>query len=149
MTLKHKTIQPTSPILRPSLPHLLGRCACSYEHQNPEANLRKFDFVGHVLVFIILESGFLGLAYCCLMWPIPIYSLPSTSSTEIKAITTVITVVWHMYTTFVVKDIALSVLSAECMAQYWHTGQLMPNKTDKVLQIESGLLVQTSHFFTT
>ncbi|KAF9443439.1 hypothetical protein P691DRAFT_842780 [Macrolepiota fuliginosa MF-IS2] len=111
--------------------------------------VRKSGFVGRVLVFIVLEFGFLGLAYRWLMWPVPIYPSPFASSTEIKAITTAIAVIWHACAAFVVKDIALSVLSAECMAQYQRTGQLMPNKTDEVSQITSGLLVQTSYFFTT
>ncbi|KAF9441209.1 hypothetical protein P691DRAFT_791888 [Macrolepiota fuliginosa MF-IS2] len=111
--------------------------------------VRKFDFVGRGLVFIILEFSFLGLSYRCLGQPIPIYPPAFLSPTEVKAAATAIAIVWHTFAIFVVKDVVLFVLSAECMAQYRRTGDLMPDTTDRVSRITSGLLQQASYFLTT
>ncbi|KAF9441455.1 hypothetical protein P691DRAFT_791325 [Macrolepiota fuliginosa MF-IS2] len=97
---------------------------------------------------MVLEFGFLGLAYRCLVKPIPIYPPPSTSPTETKAIVTVLAVIWHTLAAFVVKDIILCVFGAECMEQYYRTGRLEPEKTDTVSRITTGLLVQISYFLT-
>ncbi|KAF9441991.1 hypothetical protein P691DRAFT_765685 [Macrolepiota fuliginosa MF-IS2] len=112
-------------------------------------HIRKFDFAGRALVFIALEFSFLGLAYRCLVRPIPIHLPPFVSPTEIKAATTIISVIWHTLAAFAVKDIVSSILSAECMAQYRRTGDLVPDETDRVSWITSGILAQTSYFLTT
>ncbi|KAF5354830.1 hypothetical protein D9756_005722 [Leucocoprinus leucothites] len=97
-------------------------------HKNQQID--KLDFYWRAGIFVILEAAFLGFGYRCLTNPIPI-NLPSyLSIREARGAATVLSISWHSLTGFLVKDVIYAVFSAEFST------------------ITSGLLVQTSTFFT-
>ncbi len=101
-----------------------------------------------MIVFVILEFGFLVLAGYCLINPVPVRLPAFVLAPQAKSVTITVVVIWRTLAVFPIKDIISSVFSAEFAAQYNRKGSLEPKSSDRVSRATSGLLDQVIHFWT-
>lgn len=103
----------------------------------------RHSFLIRVIIFVLLESGFIALVSAALHKPIFLHG--SFTNSEVKGAATVIAIVWHALAIYVVKDILLNIFSAEWTGQYDESRNLTLQELDIVSRLTTGLIDQAKH----
>ena len=98
------------------------------------------NFRIRLLLFCLIEAGFIALASVCLTRPLPLTL--GFSDSKVRGGLTVISIIWHSLAVFAGGNITTDAFSREWSVQSEH---LIPGTTDKVSTINSGLIDRTSH----
>ena len=98
------------------------------------------NFRIRLLLFFLIEAGFIALASVCLARPLPL--MLGFSDSKVKGGLTVISIIWHSLAVFAGVKIAIDAFSREWSVQLEH---MIPGTTDIVSTINSGLIDRTSH----
>jgi len=98
------------------------------------------NFRIRLLLFFLIEAGFIILAFVCLARPLPLTL--GLSESKVKGGFTVVFVVWHSLAVFASGNIITDAFSREWSVQSEH---MVPGTTDRVSTINSGLLDRTLH----
>jgi len=93
-----------------------------------------------LLLFCLIEAGFIALASVCLARPLPLTL--GFSDSGVKGGLTVISIVWHSLAVFAGGKITIDAFSREWSVQL---EQIVSGTTDRVSTINSGLLDRTLH----
>lgn len=104
----------------------------------------RYSFLIRLIIFLLLEFGFIALASAALWKPIILHL--SFTVTEVKGAFTAITILWHTIAIYIVKDILLNVFSAEWMEQHRLSPNLPLQELDSVSRLTTGFFDQTGHF---
>ncbi|KAF7782890.1 hypothetical protein Agabi119p4_2266 [Agaricus bisporus var. burnettii] len=113
-----------------------------FQEPNPRV-IPRHSFLIRFIIFVLLEFGFIALVFTTLWRPVILHL--SFTITEVKGTFTVIAILWHALAIFAVKDILLSIFSAECIEQYRKSQSLSPRELDRVSRLTTGFLDQTKH----
>jgi hypothetical protein len=103
----------------------------------------RHSFLIRVVIFVLLELCYVTLVSVALRRPI-ILDL-SFKITEVKSVLTAIAILWHSLAVFAVKDILLSIFSAEWIEQYDGSRSLTLQELDGVSRLTTGFIDQFKH----
>lgn len=107
-------------------------------------------FVLRIVLFILLESGFLALAGVCLSRPLLLLeTLSDFSFAELKGAFTVVFIIWQSLSVALVKGIVIEVFGSEWRVQASRSGTIIARETDKVSTLTAGYRDLINHFFST
>lgn len=95
--------------------------------------------------FLLLELGYVALTTFCLYSTVILPSSFNEHQTEVKAVTTIITIIWQTVALFPILSILSNTFSSEWNYLYGKSGLLQPGKTDRVWTLTSGLWEQLKH----
>jgi hypothetical protein len=101
------------------------------------------SFLIRVIIFVLLELGFITLVSAALHRPIILHV--SFTNTEIKGAVTAIAIFWHALAVYVVKDVQLKVFSGEWIEQYDGSQSLTFQELDVVSRLTTGFIDQVKH----
>jgi hypothetical protein len=103
----------------------------------------RHSFLIRVIIFFLLEFGFIVLVSTALHRPIILHV--SFTITEVKGAVTAIAIFWHAVAVYVVKDILLNIFSAEWIEQYDGSQTLSLQELDIVSRLTTGFIDQARH----
>jgi hypothetical protein len=110
---------------------------------NPRT-IPRHSFPIRVIIFVLLEFGFIALISAALWRPI---ILPlSFTITEVNGALTAVAILWHTLAIYVVKDILLNIFGAEWREQYYMSPSTALRELDSVSRLTTGIFDQIEHF---
>jgi len=124
------------------------------ESRNTEGNRRQYislqsqqGWISRVLVFLALEMAYMSLVIIACFQPIVIQNVPIARLTEVKGVTTVLTIAWQTLALLPITDIVMEIFSSEWSHIFRCTHELDPGKTDVVSIQTAGILDRLKHFY--